>query len=167
MSRFFAIVKKDFFELALAPFYYVLQALVFFLLSLFFYSYLRNSSDLTLLTVPEKVLRPLFGNLSFIFMIVVPLVISRIIVSEKERGTMDLFRKSGMNFYSFVLAKFTASVFLFFPFIVVSILFPLVLYFMGANIYSEMIPFVLGVFLLSFYFISTSLFFSTISKSSF
>lgn len=103
------ISKKELGEYFTSPLIYILSALYIFLMGWLFFNYLVNAKQLTTMTMTQTVLRPIFGNMNFILIFLVPLFTMRLIAEERKFGTLNLLLISELSSSQIILGKIIAA----------------------------------------------------------
>jgi len=120
-SRFAGLYKKEIKIFFSMPIAYVLFV-VFTALSGYFFANIANYYSLMSirsmnqyqmammdLTMMEGVFRPYFYNLSFLLLLIIPLITMRLFAEEKREGTAELLFTFPVSDFSIVSAKFFAA----------------------------------------------------------
>ena len=112
--------------------------------------------------VEEVVLR-LFANLNFLFLLFIPLITMKLFSEEKRLETLDLYWLSPIQEWQVVLAKGLAALTLILAMLLMTGVFPLVIWGIGIRDFSLLLTSYMGLFLNSLAYISLGLFCSSIS----
>jgi ABC-2 type transport system permease protein len=117
-----AVYGKELYHLFASPVFYVV-AFVFFLLGgYFFYSSVVYYNMISMqavqdsavaaagLNLTDKVVRPLFGNMSIILLLVAPLVSMRLYAEERKSGTLELLFTYPVSDRATLAAKYSALI---------------------------------------------------------
>jgi ABC-2 type transport system permease protein len=118
-----------------------------------------------LLNINETVVRPLFGNISIIMLLMTPLLTMRLFSEERKTGTIELLLTYPVKDVDVVVSKFLACFFVFLVMILLTITYPILLVILGDP---EVIPIVtgyLGLVLLGAAFISLGIFTSSLTEN--
>jgi len=118
-----------------------------------------------LLNVNETVVRPLFGNISIVLLLMLPLLTMKLLADEKRSGTMELLLTYPVRDAEVVVGKFLACVTVFAAMLVSTVSYPLLLIYLGQP---EVLPIMtgyLGLFLLGAAFISLGIFTSSLTEN--
>lgn len=107
------------------------------------------------------------GNITFIFLVVVPVLTMRLLSEEARTKTDQLLLTSPLKLTEIVLGKYLAAVTVFVITIAVTILYPIILSFYGDIPVAETLGAYIGFFLLGCSFISVGLFISSLTDNQF
>src|SRR5262249_51526052 len=116
MRTILAITRKELEQYFASPVAYVVIALFLVLTGVFFYIYLgfyiQNAAMAAQMgggegqDVTQSVVRPLISNISFFFVIILPMLSMRQFAEEKKQGTYELLMTSPISITQLVLGKF-------------------------------------------------------------
>ena len=118
-----------------------------------------------LLNLNESVVRPLFGNISMIMLLMTPLLTMRLLAEEKKSGTMELLLTFPVKDIEVLLGKFFASLGVFSVMLIASLIFPILLFYLGEPELGPIITGYIGLFLLGTAFISLGIFTSSLTEN--
>ena len=118
-----------------------------------------------LLNINETVVRPLFGNISIIMLLMTPLLTMRLISEEKKSGTMELLLTFPVKDIDVVLGKYLACLAVFLVMILLTATYPILLLVLGEPEIMPMITGYLGLVLLGAAFISLGIFTSSLTEN--
>ncbi|BCS80197.1 ABC transporter permease [Anaerocellum diazotrophicum] len=107
------------------------------------------------------------GNITFIFLVVVPVLTMRLLSEEARTKTDQLLLTSPLKLTEIVLGKYLAAVGVFVLTIAITILYPVILSFYGDVPFGETVGAYIGFFLLGCAFISVGLFISSLTENQF
>jgi len=107
------------------------------------------------------------GNITFIFLVVVPVLTMRLLSEEARTKTDQLLLTSPLKLTEIVLGKYLAAVTVFVVTIAVTILYPIILSLYGDIPVAETLGAYIGFFLLGCSFISIGLFISSLTENQF
>lgn len=105
------------------------------------------------------------GSLTFVFMLLVPLLTMKLISEDKKSKTDQLLLTSPLTVPAIILGKYFAAVTVFVVTLVISFVFPIVLAIFGAPAFGEIISGYIGFFLLGCALIAIGVFISSITES--
>jgi ABC-2 type transport system permease protein len=125
----------------------------------------RNPSIAQNLNLTEGVLRPLFGNISIILLLLLPLITMRLLAEEKKQGTFELLLTYPVRDSEAVVGKFLAAVTTFAVMLICTLLFPLLLELFSNPEPGPIISGYVGLFLMGCTFISIGIFFSSLTDN--
>ncbi|HER44095.1 MAG TPA: ABC transporter permease, partial [Candidatus Eisenbacteria bacterium] len=111
------------------------------------------------------VLRPLFGNISIVLLLLLPLLTMRLLAEEQKLGTFELLLTYPIRDADAVLGKFFAAVTVFAVMLVCTLLYPLLIALFGDPEPGPIFSGYLGLFLMGCTFISIGTFFSSLTSN--
>ncbi len=158
---------------------YVVIAMFLLITGYFFYNLLATFSVVSfqaqtnpmlakqynLLNINETVVRPLFGNISIIMLLMTPLLTMRLFAEEKKTGTIELLLTYPVQDIDVVMGKFMACFTVFLAMLAPTVTYPILLLALGEP---EIIPILtgyLGLILLGAAFISLGIFTSSLTEN--
>lgn len=118
-----------------------------------------------LLNINETVVRPLFGNISIIMLLMTPLLTMRLISEEKKSGTIELLLTFPVKDIDVVLGKYLACLLVFLVMILLTATYPILLLGLGEPEVMPILTGYLGLFLLGAAFISLGIFTSSLTEN--
>jgi len=157
MRNMFTIFQKEFKSYFNSPIAYI-----FIITFLLFSSWLFFR---TFFLIGQAHMRPLFGILPWLFLILAPAITMRAWAEEKKMGTMEVLMTLPLKDYEIVLGKFLAS----FIFLIIAVLltFPLALtiYFLGKPDNGTIVGGYLGACLMGGAYLAIGLFISSLTQN--
>jgi len=112
------------------------------------------------------IMQPVLGNMAVIFLLVfIPAMTMRLIAEEKRSGTIELLLTSPLSATTIILGKYLASLALFALILLLSLLYPYILWKYGTLDLLQVASGYLGVFLLGAAQLSMGLFLSSLTRS--
>lgn len=182
MRNYLAIVGKELHTLFVSPIAYVVLAAFSLVTGFFFYNYLAGVLEHVMLQAlqaqqfggtpppfdaPGIVMSGFFGILSFVLLLVLPMVTMGTFAEEKKRGTIELLFTSPITHLQLILGKFTALLFFLLLMLTPTILNTVILYFLSepAPALAPMLLGYLGVVLLGGTLLAFGLFFSSLTEN--
>ncbi|MBI3752689.1 MAG: ABC transporter permease subunit [Deltaproteobacteria bacterium] len=179
MRNFFLIFKKEFKSYFASPIAYVVITMFLILSGYFFYNTLALFSTISfqatlnpmlakqvgLLNITESVVRPLFGNISVILLLIVPLLTMRLFSEEKKSGTIELLLTYPITDMEVLLGKFLACMAVFAIMIALTILYPLMIIAFGQPETGPIITGYIGLLLVGASFVSLGIFASSLTEN--
>jgi ABC-2 type transport system permease protein len=118
-----------------------------------------------LLNINETVVRPLFGNISIIMLLMTPLLTMRLLAEERKAGTMELLLTFPVRDIEVVTGKFLACFTVFLAMICSTFIYPVLLIYLGDPELMPIITGYIGLILLGAAFISLGLFTSSLTEN--
>ena len=107
----------------------------------------------------------LLGTITFIFLIVVPILTMRLLSDEARQKTDQLLLTSPLSLTGMVLGKYLSAVAVFLLTVIVTFVYPIMLSMAGSIVVSEIIGGYIGFFLLGTAFIAVGLFVSSLTDN--
>jgi ABC-2 type transport system permease protein len=166
--------KKELESYFAAPLAYVLIGLFSLISGIIFFNLLVTYTDgvqampqnmsMEVSFVEEVVLK-LFANINFLFLVFIPLITMRLFAEEKKGETLELYWMSPVSDWSLVIAKGLAALSLIMAMLLMTGLFPLVIWGVGVRDFSILGSAYLSVFLNALAYISLGLFCSSLSHN--
>lgn len=164
--------KKELQSYFSSPLAYVLVGLFSFISGIMFFNLLVTYTD-GIQALPEQmaqqisfideVVARLFANLNFLFLVFIPLMTMRLFSEEKRQETLDLYWLSPIRDWHLVLSKGLAAFTLVVAMLVMTILYPLIIWGVGIEDFSLLGAAYLSVLLNAACYISLGLFCSSLS----
>jgi ABC-2 type transport system permease protein len=176
MSRTITIYRRE-----LAYFYnsiiaYVVMMIFVLLAGYFFYNLvaffnlaairvMQNPMAARQLSLTEGVLQPLFGNLSVVLLLIIPMLTMRLLSEERKLGTAELLFTYPISDWDVILGKYLATLTVLATTLAVTFLLPLLLTRYTDLEWGPVVTGYLGLFLLGMAFIAVGLFFSSLTEN--
>lgn len=157
MSKTIAIYKKDLKSYFLSPIAYVLMGVYLTLSGLFFYISTIGSGVASMEYV--------FGNMIFVFLVISPILTMKLISEEKKTGTDQLLLTSPLRSHQIVLGKYFAALTVYFLIILITFIYPGILYFYSRIDLGPVFSGYLGILFIGAAFLSAGLFASSLSEN--
>jgi ABC-2 type transport system permease protein len=164
--------KKEIDSYFSSPLAYVLIGLFSLITGIMFFNLLVTYSDgigaiptnmANDISFVEEVVIRLFANINFLFLIFIPLITMRLFSEEKRQETINLYWLSPLREWQVVVAKGLAALTLIFAMLLMTMLYPLIIWGVGINDLSLLSSSYLSVLLNAICYISLGLFCSSIS----
>jgi len=160
-----------------SPLAYVVLGIFALLSGYVFYASLIRFSNLcvmygrepyyaSLLNVNDLVVRPLFGTMAIIFLLVVPLITMRLLAEERRQGTAELLFTAPITSGQVVAGKFLGAAMLLASMLAVTLIYPFLILKSDAppDIKPALVGY-LGAFLLGLTFVAIGLFMSSLTEN--
>ena len=162
-----------------SPIAYVVITMFLIITGYFFYNLIATFSVISfqaqanpmmarqynLLNINETVVRPLFGNISIIMLLMTPLLTMRLLAEERKAGTMELLLTYPVRDIEVVMGKFLACFMVFLAMICSTFLYPCLLLLLGEPELMPIITGYTGLILLGAAFIALGLFTSSLTEN--
>jgi ABC-2 type transport system permease protein len=126
---------------------------------------MQNPAGAPGLNLTDGVVRPLFGNIAVILILILPLLTMRLLSDERKTGTAELLFTYPISDWDAIMGKYLATLTVYAVMLLLTVLYPLLL-FKHAN--PELGPIVtgyIGLFLIGAAYISMGLFFSSLTDN--
>ncbi len=118
-----------------------------------------------LLNINETVVRPLFGNISMIMLLMTPLLTMKLLAEEKKSGTMELLLTYPVRDSEVVIGKYLACLAVLLALLLSTVSYPVLLYIWGEPEVMPIVTGYLGLFLLGAAFIALGVFTSSVTEN--
>lgn len=112
-----------------------------------------------------SVVQPLFGNLSVILLLILPLLTMRLLCEERKSGTAELLFTYPVSDWDAILGKYLATATVYAVMLVMTLLYPYVLAHYANPEAGPIVTGYIGLFLLGLAFIAMGLFFSSLGDN--
>jgi ABC-2 type transport system permease protein len=179
MRNFYLIFKKELKSYFYSPIAYAVMTIFLIITGYFFYNIFATFSTISfqaqmnptlakqynLLNITESVVRPLFGNVSVIMLLLMPLLTMRLFSEEKRSGTIELLLTYPVKDIEVVLGKFAACLAIFSIMLVFTFLYPVLIKIYGQPELGPIITGYLGLFFMGAAFIAFGIFASTLTEN--
>ena len=157
MSKILAVAGRELRGYFASPLAYVVAAF-FMLVAGYFFS-------LILFHTKQASLQPLFSNLTVIFLLITPALTMRLLADERKSGTIELLMTSPITDRDLVLGKYLSAV-LFLAFLLgLTLVYPVILSFVGQPDWATIATGYLGIFLLGASFMAIGVFASSVTAN--
>ncbi len=117
------------------------------------------------LSLTENVVRPLFGNISVVILLILPLLTMRLFSEERKSGTAELLFTYPISDWDAILGKYLAAVTVHASMLALTVLYPLLLAKYTSPEPGPILTGYLGLFLIGAAYIAMGLFFSSLSEN--
>lgn len=152
-----AIFKKEFRNYFMSPIGYIFVAVFTFLASMFFCSGILSSqqADISIM----------FSDINLVYLFLTALLTMRLLAEEKNKKTEQLLLSSPVSITGIVVGKYLAAMAVFGVTMVISLIYPAIMFAHGEPALSEVIGSYIGFVLLWGAFISVGVFISSLTES--
>jgi len=176
MNNIWTIAKKEIKTYFSSPIAYAVMFVFSALVGFFFYSIMwwfnsqamqmaQNPAYYQQLNINQQVYSPLFGNMSIILLLMLPLLTMRLFSEEKKSGTVELLYTSPLSVWQIILGKYLASLIVLLAMLGLTGILSIFTFAYGNP---ELIPLLagyLGLFLMGAAFIAVGIFFSSLTEN--
>jgi ABC-2 type transport system permease protein len=118
-----------------------------------------------LLNINETVIRPLFGTISIILLLMTPLLTMRLLAEEKKSGTIELLLTFPVNDVDVVLGKYLACLGVLLTMVALTVTYPVIVVILGDPEPAPIVTGYLGLALLGAAAISLGIFTSSLTEN--
>lgn len=118
-----------------------------------------------LLNINETVVRPLFGNISMIMLLMTPLLTMKLLAEEKKSGTMELLLTYPVRDSEVVAGKYLACLVVLLALLLSTVTYPILLYIWGEPEVMPIVTGYLGLFLMGSAFLALGVFASSVTEN--
>ncbi len=157
MRNTLTIAQRELYAYFVSPIAYIVTA-AFLVIGGYLFSLILYFSR-------EATMRFIFGNLSFILLLIAPMITMRLLAEEHRSGTIELLLTAPVRDWEVVLGKFMASLTLFVAMIALTLVYPLVLFVFGSPDGGPILSGYLGLLLAGAGYLSVGLFTSSLSRN--
>jgi len=176
MRNVWAICKREIKSYFYSPIAYVVIVMFgviagwFFFTSMSFYSLLsfqsmQNPYIRYQLNLTEMVIRPMFGNISIIMLLMLPVVTMRLFSEEKKTGTIELLLTYPVSDLQALLGKYIAALCVFLVMLLFTIVYAFLMAWFGTPESGPLITAYIGLLLMGASFIALGLFASSLTEN--
>jgi ABC-2 type transport system permease protein len=152
-----AIFKKEFRNYFMSPIGYIFVGVFTFLASMFFCS--------GILVSQEADISIMFSDINVIYLFLAALLTMRLLSEEKNKKTDQLLLSSPVSITEIVIGKYLAAMAVFGVTMIISLIYPAIMFVYGQPALSEIIGSYIGFILLWGAFISVGVFISSLTES--
>jgi len=171
---FWSIYKKELNSYFSSPLAYVLIGLFSLISGTIFFNLLVSYSDgiqalpaemTQQISFVEEVILRLFGNINFLFLFFIPLITMRLFSEEMKMNTIEVYFMAPIKDWLLVLVKMTVAFTLVLAMLIMTCVFPLVMFGAGIQDISTLSSAYLAIFFNALAYISMGVFFSSVSSN--
>lgn len=170
----FTLWKKEVSSYFSSPLAYVLIGLFSLISGIMFFNLIVTYTD-GIQAVPqnysaqisfvEEVVLRLFANINFLFLVFIPLITMKLFAEEKRVDTLDLYWMSPVKDWQVVSAKGLAALTLILSMLLMTVIYPLIIWGVGVSDFNILTSAYLSVLLNACAYISLGLFCSSLSNN--
>ncbi|MBN2878638.1 MAG: ABC transporter permease [Clostridia bacterium] len=152
-----AVLKKEIRGYFLSPIAYIFSGTFMLIAGIFFSltNILGLSSDFS----------STLGSLTFVFIIIIPVLTMRMISQEQREKTDQLLLTSGVPIFSIILGKYFAAVIVYIAALGLSLVFPITISLFGTALFGELLCSYIGFLLLGLVMIAIGMLISSLTQS--
>jgi ABC-2 type transport system permease protein len=116
-------------------------------------------------TIAEGIVRPLYGNMNVIFLFMVPFITMRLFAEEKKAHTIELLMTSPVTLTEIILGKYLSAYMLVAVMLLLTSVYPIVLFITGNPEVGPVLTSILGTTLLCGCYLSIGILFSATTEN--
>ena len=176
MQNIAAIWQREMKSYFVSPIAYVVLTVFIFLSGYFFYSYLSQIIQATMLqaqfgqasqpiNVPAIVTQALFQTMSVVLLFMIPMLTMGLLAEEKKRGTIELLMTSPVGHFQVIAGKYSASLTFLLIMLMANAVTILPLFIYGEPDLNPILSGYLGMFLYGMTLLAVGLFISTLTEN--
>jgi ABC-2 type transport system permease protein len=115
--------------------------------------------------ITDGIIRPLYGNMNVIFLMIMPFITMRLLAEERKNHTIELLITSPTTLTQIILGKFLSALLLVAVMLAFTLVYPAVLFYTGNPDWGPIFTSYLGTLLLAGCYIAIGLFFSSMTEN--
>lgn len=179
MRNFLLVMNKELKSYFYSPIAYVVITIFLAVTGYLFYNSMASFSTISfqaqadpmlakqsnMLNITENVVRPLFGLISMVMLMMMPLLTMRLFAEEKKAGTLELLLTYPVTDAQVLLGKFFACLTVFAVMLLLSLTYPLFIAAYGRPEIGPIVTGYIGLFLMGAAFISLGIFASSMTEN--
>lgn len=179
MRNFLLVMNKELKSYFYSPIAYVVITIFLAVTGYLFYNNMASFSTISfqaqanpmlakqsnMLNITENVVRPLFGLISMVMLMMMPLLTMRLFAEEKKAGTLELLLTYPVTDAQVLLGKFFACLTVFATMLLLSLTYPLFIAAYGRPEIGPIVTGYIGLFLMGAAFISLGIFASSMTEN--
>ncbi|HDD45444.1 MAG TPA: ABC transporter permease [Candidatus Desulfofervidus auxilii] len=174
MRNIWILLKKEWYGYFTSPIVYTVL-FIFLLLSGYFFA--SNVAYFSLMSIQatqwwggefnlvEWVIEPLLGNMSIVLLLLLPLLTMRLFAEERRHGTMELLLSYPISDIELVLGKFFGCISVYILMLILTFIYPLLLFWVGRSDLGPFFTGYLGLLLMGSAFIALGVFISSLTEN--
>jgi ABC-2 type transport system permease protein len=176
MKNIWFVAKKEIKTYFTSPIAYVVIAVFLVLIGFFYYSIVSwfNSQAIQMaqnpyyyqqMNINQMVYSPLFGNMSIVLLLMLPILTMRLFSEEKKSGTEELLYTSPISVSQIILGKYLAALIVLLAMLGLTGILSLFTFAYGNPEFKPILTGYLGLFLMGAAFIAIGIFFSSLTEN--
>lgn len=175
MSAILLIARKDLRSYFYSPIAYIVIAMFLLIVGWMFSStfsfyaqVLQQYASFTAgpkPTLTDNVLRPLFGNMNVVLLFVAPFITMRLLAEETKDHTIELLLTAPVRSFHIVMGKFLAGFGILAVMILLTLVYPVILYFIAMPDWGAVVGSYLGILLIAATYVAIGLFWSSVTEN--
>lgn len=116
-------------------------------------------------SITEGIIRPLYGNMNVIFLFLVPFITMRLFAEERKQQTIQLLMTSPISIGEMVFGKFCSAFLLVATMLMMTVIYPVVLWLFGNPDLGPIFTSYLGTILLASCYVAIGVLFSSMTEN--
>ena len=116
-------------------------------------------------SIAEGIIRPFYGNMNVVLLLLVPFITMRLFAEEKKSHTIELLMTAPVTLAEIVLGKFLSGFLMLVVMLTCTMIFPIVLFFTGNPEIGPIVTNYLGTLLLCSCYLSLGVLFSAMTEN--
>jgi ABC-2 type transport system permease protein len=116
-------------------------------------------------SITDGIVRPLYGNMNVIFLLLVPFVTMRLFAEERKLQTIQLLMTSPISLWEMICGKFLSAILLIITMLASTLVYPVVLMVFGNPDAGPIFTSYLGTFMLTSCYVAIGIFFSSMTEN--
>lgn len=175
MKNIWNIARRDFKTYFTSPIAYIVIAGFTAIMGWMFFFNLENFNQSNMqyqqfnmgkpLSITERVVAPLYGNMNVIFLFIIPFITMRLFAEEKKNQTLALLLTSPVRLSEIVIGKFLSSAMLVAVMLGITFVYPAILFWTGNPDPGPILTCILGTFMLACSLLSVGILFSAMTEN--
>lgn len=175
MKNVWTIAKRDFWAYFTSPIAYIVIAGFMVIMGWMFFNNLTHFNLQNMqyqqynmgrgISITDGIIRPLYGNMNVIFLFLVPFITMRLFAEEKKQQTIALLLTSPITLTEMVLGKFISSLLLVLVMLLLTFVYPVILFFTGNPEVGTVATNILGTIFLASCYLSVGVLFSAMTEN--
>jgi ABC-2 type transport system permease protein len=175
INNIWTVARRDFKSYFTSPIAYIVIAAFLGIMGWMFFFNLSHFAQQNLQyqamnmgkqpSITEGIIRPLYGNMNVVFLLLVPFITMRLFAEEKKNHTFELLITSPLSLTDIVLGKFVSAFLLLCTMLGLTLVYPLVLFITGNPDLGPMATSILGTLLLCSCYLSIGILCSAMTEN--
>ena len=116
-------------------------------------------------SITDGIIRPLYGNMNVIFLFLVPFITMRLFAEERKLHTIELLMTSPLTLTEIIFGKFFSAMALVGVMLLLTLIYPIVLFATGNPEIGPVVTSYIGTFLLTSCYLSMGVLFSSMTEN--
>ena len=175
MKNIWKVAWRDFRAYFTSPIAYIVTAGFMVIMGWMFFVYLSHFQVQNMqfqqynmgkgTSITEGIIRPLYGNMNVVLLLLVPFITMRLIAEEKKNHTIELLMTAPLTLTEIILGKFLSGFLMLAVMIALTAIYPAVLFITGNPDLGPILSNYLGTILLCSCYLSLGVLFSSMTEN--